>query len=133
MLVGILGVCVVAWLTANVFLSLAYYPGWYFHNRVLMALVGMVAGLGGAALLFYFINVTIESLPQRLSQGLIPYAFVLPAFGLIGDRKSTRLNSSHVKNSYAVFCLKKTPSGSLRRVGRFPLYYRRGTAAPRAV
>src|SRR5439155_11607385 len=24
-----------------------------------------------------------------------------------GDRKSTRLNSSHVANSYAVFCLKK--------------------------
>src|SRR5690349_22562490 len=27
--------------------------------------------------------------------------------GHIGDRKSTRLNSSHVENSYAVFCLKK--------------------------
>src|SRR3989442_8284997 len=26
-----------------------------------------------------------------------------------GDRKSTRLNSSHVRISYAVFCLKKTP------------------------
>src|SRR5690606_40516851 len=26
---------------------------------------------------------------------------------LIGDRKSTRLNSSHVKISYAVYCLKK--------------------------
>src|SRR5690606_40505568 len=26
---------------------------------------------------------------------------------LLGDRKSTRLNSSHVKISYAVFCLKK--------------------------
>src|SRR3989442_4897629 len=25
----------------------------------------------------------------------------------IGDRKSTRLNSSHVRISYAVFCLKK--------------------------
>src|SRR5690606_41068008 len=25
----------------------------------------------------------------------------------MGDRKSTRLNSSHVKISYAVFCLKK--------------------------
>src|SRR5690606_40288603 len=25
----------------------------------------------------------------------------------LGDRKSTRLNSSHVKSSYAVFCLKK--------------------------
>src|SRR5690349_22525117 len=28
-----------------------------------------------------------------------------PRFG--GDRKSTRLNSSHVEISYAVFCLKK--------------------------
>src|SRR5690606_40011888 len=27
--------------------------------------------------------------------------------GRYGDRKSTRLNSSHVKISYAVFCLKK--------------------------
>src|SRR5690606_40045457 len=27
-----------------------------------------------------------------------------------GDRKSTRLNSSHVKISYAVFCLKKKRS-----------------------
>src|SRR5438874_11259174 len=27
------------------------------------------------------------------------------------DRKSTRLNSSHVENSYAVFCLKKKNSG----------------------
>src|SRR5690606_6656291 len=29
------------------------------------------------------------------------------AIGSAGDRKSTRLNSSHVKTSYAVFCLKK--------------------------
>lgn len=84
MLVGIVGVCFVAWLTANIFLSLAYYPGWYANNRILMALVGMIAGLGGAALLFYFLNVFIESLPQRFAQGLIPYAFVLPAFALIG-------------------------------------------------
>src|SRR5690606_3017108 len=28
-------------------------------------------------------------------------------FGVYEDRKSTRLNSSHVKSSYAVFCLKK--------------------------
>src|SRR3989442_5561240 len=28
-----------------------------------------------------------------------------------GDRKSTRLNSSHVRISYAVFCLKKKKSG----------------------
>src|SRR5690606_40737542 len=30
--------------------------------------------------------------------------------GLALDRKSTRLNSSHVKISYAVFCLKKKKS-----------------------
>src|SRR5699024_12152922 len=29
---------------------------------------------------------------------------------IIGDRKSTRLNSSHVSISYAVFCLKKKSS-----------------------
>src|SRR5690349_24022301 len=32
-----------------------------------------------------------------------------------GDRKSTRLNSSHVENSYAVFCLKKKRDTSLPR------------------
>src|SRR5947209_16846412 len=30
-----------------------------------------------------------------------------PSGGLPGDRKSTRLNSSHANISYAVFCLKK--------------------------
>src|SRR4249919_1500119 len=37
------------------------------------------------------------------------------------DRKSTRLNSSHVKISYAVFCLKKKriPSIRLRRIVRY--------------
>src|SRR5690554_7495059 len=31
-----------------------------------------------------------------------------------GDRKSTRLNSSHVRISYAVFCLKKKKKNSSR-------------------
>src|SRR5690606_7655041 len=43
--------------------------------------------------------------------GLVELAFALGhvanAFSLALDRKSTRLNSSHVKISYAVFCLKK--------------------------
>src|SRR5690606_41672513 len=37
----------------------------------------------------------------------------LPLIGTSADRKSTRLNSSHVKNSYAVFCLKKKSLGQL--------------------
>src|SRR5436309_7849367 len=37
-----------------------------------------------------------------------PHHLVVAAGGRRGeDRKSTRLNSSHVKISYAVFCLKK--------------------------
>src|SRR5690606_39530392 len=35
------------------------------------------------------------------------YGACAPVDGGISDRKSTRLNSSHVKSSYAVLCLKK--------------------------
>src|SRR2546430_5604783 len=35
---------------------------------------------------------------------------------LLGDRKSTRLNSSHSQISYAVFCLKKKSAGTALRV-----------------
>src|SRR5690606_41497946 len=34
------------------------------------------------------------------------------ALAILTDRKSTRLNSSHVKSSYAVFCLKKKKCSS---------------------
>src|SRR5690625_6857432 len=66
-----------------------------------------------------------NQIPQRLASpehcGVVGAKFfhhikrkqrVVPAsIKLIGrDRKSTRLNSSHVANSYAVFCLKKTRS-----------------------
>src|SRR5690606_41142867 len=39
--------------------------------------------------------------------GLEYMAQAISAYAGIIDRKSTRLNSSHVKISYAVFCLKK--------------------------
>src|SRR5438067_9001410 len=38
--------------------------------------------------------------------------------GRRGDRKSTRLNSSHVSISYAVFCLKKKKKRSRRKPTR---------------
>src|SRR5256886_6544574 len=39
-------------------------------------------------------------------------ATALPRLRVIGDRKSTRLNSSHSQISYAVFCLKKKKNKS---------------------
>src|SRR5690625_6867725 len=38
------------------------------------------------------------------------------------DRKSTRLNSSHVAISYAVFCLKKKSNGTNRHSDSSPVY-----------
>src|SRR5438067_13812680 len=57
----------------------------------------------------------ILPLPEGLEPGLSDEAFFEPSnntypFGChisMVDRKSTRLNSSHVSISYAVFCLKK--------------------------
>src|SRR3989442_9731115 len=50
-----------------------------------------------------------SELSQRTARALdIPHRIVtLPAEQIRPDRKSTRLNSSHVRISYAVFCLKK--------------------------
>src|SRR5690625_5464280 len=42
-----------------------------------------------------------------IAGGLVGMAMTDPLQNLIQDRKSTRLNSSHVATSYAVFCLKK--------------------------
>src|SRR2546426_6711931 len=36
-----------------------------------------------------------------------PVSFLITLILVLGDRKSTRLNSSHLVISYAVFCLKK--------------------------
>src|SRR5699024_12814189 len=51
-----------------------------------------------------FINNQIESNVDLIYEGINPQNIDLD---LMEDRKSTRLNSSHVSISYAVFCLKK--------------------------
>src|SRR5256885_14889499 len=44
---------------------------------------------------------------QPARRGARPAVPPCAAHGAMGDRKSTRLNSSHLVISYAVFCLKK--------------------------
>src|SRR5687768_17884180 len=57
----------------------------------------------GVALFFpTMVGVVSEKMPKTGSLGI-----VLTAGVGLGDRKSTRLNSSHGYISYAVFCLKK--------------------------
>src|SRR5690606_21128223 len=59
-------------------------------------------------------NVTFDELREAydeqvraLIEGGADLLLVETIFDTLKDRKSTRLNSSHVKNSYAVFCMKK--------------------------
>src|SRR5690606_36048861 len=56
----------------------------------------------------YYNTSKLESLTDKSSDKLKSFGVEIPLYGIVqGDRKSTRLNSSHVKISYAVFCLKK--------------------------
>ena len=81
--IGLLGLILTAWALGNLFLAFGYYPEWFLDNKILIAALALIGGVGGAALLFWFLNMFIEGLPNRLSQGIMPYAFLLPGFGLI--------------------------------------------------
>src|SRR5699024_11858077 len=48
-----------------------------------------------------------QTLNEMIASGTPSAVVDEVAVTLLGDRKSTRLNSSHVSISYAVFCLKK--------------------------
>src|SRR2546428_7106172 len=50
---------------------------------------------------------TTEGLHQRTLRSLMYQLVERALVQALGDRKSTRLNSSHDQISYAVFCLKK--------------------------
>src|SRR5204862_6663489 len=50
----------------------------------------------------------VEGIAQAVGQvAQVSFTSALPSRCTRSDRKSTRLNSSHVEISYAVFCLKK--------------------------
>src|SRR5690606_39801443 len=53
--------------------------------------------------IYYYLKVIITMFTYKNSDAKTTY----PKNFIYADRKSTRLNSSHVKISYAVFCLKK--------------------------
>lgn len=81
-LLALLGMVVVVWFLANLFLAFGYYPQW-FGSKLVIAIAAVIGGVGGAALLFMFLNMFVEALPQKISMATVPYAFVLPALALV--------------------------------------------------
>jgi alpha-glucoside transport system permease protein len=80
---GLVGMVLVVWAVGNLFLAFGFYPEWFANSKFLIGALALVSGVGGAYLLFYFINMFVEGLPGRASRALMPYAFLLPGFGLI--------------------------------------------------
>src|SRR3712207_7645332 len=56
--------------------------------------------------------------PVGLCRGQCRRRLVCAGEAVVGDRKSTRLNSSHANISYAVFCLKKKKGRFWSKIGR---------------
>lgn len=82
-IIGAVGMAVTAWFVCNAFLAFAYYPAAFANSGILIGILGLVVGIGGSVLFFYFLNLCIEGFPTRFAEGLIPYAFLLPGFSLI--------------------------------------------------
>src|SRR5690606_40038607 len=82
----------------TLFRSRAWEPVWNdwagFRALTDVYVLGMLAALAGRRFLGW------------LALAVLP-VWAAMAAQMTVDRKSTRLNSSHVKSSYAVFCLKK--------------------------
>src|SRR2546430_7750201 len=74
-------------------------PAGLFHN-----VNGFHSRAAGGPHVFYYQDVLVRSDLKPAAQRHHPAGV---SFYKQGDRKSTRLNSSHSQISYAVFCLKK--------------------------
>src|SRR5690554_6998751 len=80
---------------------------------VVLWLLGVaVAGLVAQ----YEMNEVFDSALEETAQRILPLAVTEILSRESEDRKSTRLNSSHVRISYAVLCLKKKTSSDPRRL-----------------
>src|SRR5437870_7387719 len=98
----------------------------HFSLRVLRKSPGFTAvviltlalGIGANTAIFSVMDsLMLRNLPVKSPKELVHFSWASPKWPKVvrgisgsesmGDRKSTRLNSSHVAISYAVFCLKK--------------------------
>ncbi len=69
----------------NLFLAFAYYPEWFADSKILIGVLALIAGVGGAYVLFYFLNMFVEGLPRTALASAD--ALRLPAARLRADRR----------------------------------------------
>src|SRR2546428_5072892 len=77
------------------------------YTTLFRSLIGRLSALARRRLRQLEMERTDLAAMVRLSQAFLSDTNRESLLGAAGDRKSTRLNSSHDQISYAVFCLKK--------------------------
>jgi len=79
-LVGLVGLVVTVYLMVTAFQAIVVFE----LAKLVQGTIAIAAGVGGAMALFFFLNMAVEGLPQRVEGRLKPYIFVLPAVAFIG-------------------------------------------------
>lgn len=83
-LLGLVGLVVTVWVLVNLMYVLAGDTTFGEIPKAMQALLAIVGGVGGAAILFFFLNMTVEGFSRRWEDWFKPYIFLLPALGLTG-------------------------------------------------
>jgi alpha-glucoside transport system permease protein len=78
--IGVLGIAVTLYLMITAFQAIVIFD----MPRLLMMVIAVAAGVGGAMALFFFLNMAVEGLPAGTEMALKPYIFILPAVVFIG-------------------------------------------------
>src|SRR5690606_42152465 len=98
--------CAISSLSLHDALPICDQPG--PHRAESVAALALVPGAAALDLVFALGQIVDDAVAGHVGQriGFFHIARLAPDDHAQLDRKSTRLNSSHVKISYAVFCLK---------------------------
>ncbi len=80
LLVGVVGLGATGYVMVTAFQAIVLFE----MPKLLQVVIAVSAGVGGAALLFYFLNLAVEGFSRRWEERAKPYVFVLPAVAFLG-------------------------------------------------
>ena len=118
------------WLTAAVIIIVVemlmgtYYLLWVGFAAAITALIQWIFGIDWQAqVIVFFIFSLISIVAWHYYSKNNPEVDAMPNLNKRGrDRKSTRLKSSHITSSYAVFCLKKKNNKKKKYITKRDVY-----------